>query len=250
MNEGVHFAFQDRNTPRKIELSMIHSRFVRLLRGSALALATICILPFLTPPLNAQTYEFAVTGGLGRTRVKELGSLQLSSEALDDDTTLKTDIGYGGRITLNTPGYYGHELSYLYRSATVTTKILDENDVRVTKEGKAQVHQVGYDFLMYMMPAKEVWRPFIAAGVHATQYQRPRIDEFDRSSTRAFGFQYGGGIKFFIAKKGIIRLDARHYIGGPPYDLSFQESVGVGDQRFSAGRVRNLEATIGFGLAF
>jgi hypothetical protein len=250
MNEGVHFAFQDRNTPRTTELSMIHSRFARLLRGSVLAPGIASILLSIAPPLNAQTYEFAVVGGLNRMRVKELGSLQLANQALDDDTTLKTDIGYGGRITLNSPGYYGHEVSYLFRSATVATKILDENNERITKQGKAKVHQVGYDFLMYMMPAKEFWRPFIAVGLHVNQYQRPNIDEFDRGKSRPFGFQYGGGIKFLIAKKGIVRLDFRDYLGGAPYDLSFADRGGLSNPRTSAGRLRNLEATIGVGFAF
>jgi hypothetical protein len=228
---------------------MIHSRFARPLRASMPALALAGVLFSFAPRLSAQTYEFAAVAGMARLKKNDLGSLQLTG-ALDDDTSIKTDRGFGGRITLNTPGYYGHEISYLLRSADVATKVLDENNERITKTGKTKIHQISYDFLMYMMPAKETWRPYIAVGMHAAQYQRPRIEDFDRGKARPLGFQYGGGIKFLIAKRGILRLDVRDYWGGAPWDLSFADRKGLESPRTSAGRLRTIEATVGVGFAF
>jgi hypothetical protein len=207
----------------------------------------------MAPRSNAQAYEFSVFAGLARADKRDLGSLLIPGArpgARDDDTSLRTSTGMGVRVTKNTRGYYGHEVSYFRRSADVTTHVLDDAQVRAARNFQTTVQQISYDFLMYMMPAKETWRPYIAVGMHVAQFEPLRVDLHERSGSRPIGFQFGGGIKFLIAKRGIFRLDIRDHRGGSPWGLSFAHRLPPASPRIGAGRLRTLEASIGIGLAF
>lgn len=176
-----------------------------------------------------------------------LGSLNESNNK-DTDTQIRGRRGYGLRLTWNTPGYYGHEVGYILSDATVRTDIVTtqgRTTITTRYQDEVKVQQVFYNFLMYMMPAGERIRPFLAVGLQAHQYGAPRFPDKDVRQTRNYGANYGGGLKFKVIEHFNLRLDFRHYIGGKPYDLKFA------DQRLAGGGlISQFEGSAGFSITF
>jgi len=192
----------------------------------------------------AQTYEFSVFGSRIGANGKPLGSLS-GNRPRDDDSRLRAGYGYGARVTWNTPGYYGHELTYIHSRPTFETKLVSEDGRTVTPaEAKIQMQQAAYNFMMYMMPLGERFRPFITVGLEAHQYGAPRIEGFPGGNSRHYGGNFGGGLKIKLSRNALIRFDVRDYIAGKPYDLNFV------DPGRSEGFIRHLETSFGFAIAF
>jgi hypothetical protein len=194
----------------------------------------------------AQPFEFSVIGSKYRFGKGNLGSYSPEG-AKDNDTKIKGRNGFGARFTLNTPGYYGHEFTYLYNRAdltAVTRATVDRSTVTTTHSSKIIVRQASYNFLIYMMPRGERWRPYITGGLQAAQYGRPNIPNISTFSTRNYGANYGAGIKIKIAPHVLIRGDVRDYIGGKPYDLTFADATRSG------GSVHTYEFSFGAGFTF
>jgi hypothetical protein len=179
-----------------------------------------------TPMAKSQTWEVSAFAAYPRIASKPLGSLNDTANAQDTDTTLKGQRGYGGRLTYNTRGYYGHELEYQQNQAWFRTLIrTTEGRVTVTtrKEDRIKIRQLSYNFLIYFMPKGERWRPFMTGGAQGAIYQAPRIPEFTFGSYRTYGANYGAGLKVKLFEHALVRIDFRHHIGGKPYDLTFAE---------------------------
>ncbi len=199
-------------------------------------------------PLTAQTWEFGVAGGASRISSALLGSLSFD-DPKSDDSRLRGKNMVGGRVTLNTRGYYGHELGYMRNAARFQTKVV-ENNARVARESSVQAHHLFYNFLAYFMPAGERWRPFITGGAQLQEFTRPKLDNFPIGGTRKYGVNWGGGIKFLLMKNALVRLDFRDYISGKPYLLSFPTPTGFGVKSDESGLLHTYEASIGFSVAF
>jgi len=202
-----------------------------------------------------QKYEISPVFAAKRMSSEDLGSL--NDEAADNDTQFKkSSTGIGLRLTRNTKGYYGHELSYIFNRAKVRSLIRTEddagNDVETQREGKADVHELYYNFMMYMMPSGEFFRPYVTVGLQYAQYNRPNITEWNSLRTRNFGFNYGAGIKLNVARHLLLRADFRQAMGGKPYDLRFNESTsssGIPASR-AGGLISQLEGSVGIGITF
>ena len=197
---------------------------------------------------SAQTFEVSAVGGLSRPNREPIGSLA-DTGGRDDDVKMKGDIGYGGRFTWNTKGYYGQEFGYIRTRGTLFAKIRDGSDV-TQHQSRITIQQAFYDFLMYMMPNGEHVRPFIAAGAAIHQYGEPNIAGWTRGKSRNWGVNYGGGLKFVFGH-ALIRIDARHYLTGKPYDLTFPsgDTRGLGALK-GGGLLGHLEGTVGIGFTF
>jgi hypothetical protein len=196
----------------------------------------------------AQTWEVGALGAYHRISDAPLGALE-SSDRDGENTTLQGKQGFGVRITLNTPGYYGHELGFVRGRATLSANPRDANRVRVSRHDDVNVDQLFYNFLMYFMPAGERWRPFIAVGAQTHRYGAPDFPEWSGGGHRNYGANYGGGIKLFPTKNTLFRLDVREYLTGKPYNLFFDQDVATGGFR-GGGRLRQLELSAGFSIAF
>jgi hypothetical protein len=195
---------------------------------------------------QAQPFEIGVLGGYPRMTHAPLGSISPESPQ-DGDTTLKGDYSQGAWFTINTKGYYGHELTYLLSRATLRTTVrTDVNGTTVvtTQEDRIAVHMAAYNFLIYFMPRGERWRPYVTGGLQAYEYQKPHIPDWPSGHTRHYGFNYGGGIKLVPFKHTVVRFDFRDYLGGKPYQLTFA------NEGNSGGLVHQLEGTVGFGISF
>ncbi len=207
--------------------------------------------PFLIcATVSAQRYEVSVGANLLRLDSKPLGSVATTG-GLDSDTYFKKVSVEGAslRLTWNTKGYFGHEIGYSYNRSTlnVTTRTTDADDnVTVTKNPyKVKVQQLTYNFLMYMMPAGERFRPYITLGATVQEYGAPSLAEWTHGKSRNYGGNFGGGIKIRLFPHTQMRLDLRQHFVGSPYDLQFQDS-----QKLSGGLMKNANASVGFGVTF
>ena len=192
----------------------------------------------------AQNYEFSPTFGISRPKKSLLGSLEENSDKRDDDTRLKASHAFGLRATLNTPGYWGIEGAFMRHQNKLSTRISNSGQADYNREAKVNVDFISLNVLSYFMPKDEWWRPFMTVGVQTQRYGDPGFPEWTPGPIRTFGFNFGGGIKLRAHKHLSFRLDFRDYIGGKPYDLSFQN-----DQR-SGGFLQTLEGSVGFSITF
>jgi hypothetical protein len=210
------------------------------------SLAQVVWLPFVLSAgiAAAQTYEVSVSAALTKISNTGLGSID-QTDGQDDDSRLKGGEGAGIRLTVNTKGYYGHEAGFVYSRAVFRTKTTPEGaTVRGTFEDKVAVKQYFYNFLMYMMPRGERWRPYITVGGQMVEYGEPSVPNWPGGGDRTYGFNYGGGIKLKIVKGLLFRIDARDYIHGKPYDLTYE------DITRSGGIFRQQEYSAGFAIGF
>lgn len=195
----------------------------------------------------AQKYEVSPLVSYPRWGREGLGSLNEENNK-DTDSQIRGRRGYGVRLTLNTPGYYGHEIGYILNDATFRTDIVTtENRTTVTTryQDKIKVQQLFYNFLLYMMPAGERFRPFIAVGAQAVDYGAPRILDLEVPKTRNYGANYGAGIKMKLVEHLNVRFDFRHYIGGKPYDLKYVDERSAG-----GGLISQFEGSLGLSITF
>ena len=192
----------------------------------------------------AQTFEFSGFGAYQHLKGTALGSLA-ERDPKDDDSKLTSGIGYGARLTWNTPGYYGHELGYSRTNATFRTRIRPADTTTETiRESDVIAQEIFYNFMMYFMPAGERWRPFATVGAQAYQWSRPRIPEWTGAGSRNYGANFGGGVKLKISEHALIRLDVRDYISGAPY------RSGMTTAPANRKRLSHAEGSIGIGIAF
>lgn len=195
-------------------------------------------------PAVGQTFEVAPVAGWTRISKAPLGYAS-AVEGRDDDTTFRNGYSYGARITVNTPGYWGHELTYLRTEAKLRTVRQDTaSDPRETKIGKVRNHQLSYNFLAYWMPKNERFRPFLTVGLEARRSGRPDIEGFPAQSTLNYGVNYGWGIKIRLFSHSLLRFDLRENRTGKPYRLQFV------DIKTAGGTVRQQQASVGIALTF
>lgn len=204
----------------------------------------LCVVPLFFALLGsawAQTFEVSVVRGLARMSKSPLGSNNFDAP-LDEDTGFRNGSSTGIRLTLNHPGYYGHELGFLHTRAGIRTSILQADRTMKPVDSHVNIEEAFYNFLIYMMPKGERWRPYITGGLQAVKSGNPKIDGWMGDATRNYGFNYGGGIKFKLQKHILVRLDLRDYFTGRPYDLAFR------DVDLDGKLIRQQEAS--FGLVF
>lgn len=194
-------------------------------------------------PAFCQTYEISVSRAVARMSRTELGSNN-PDEPIDNETTFRNGYSYGLRLTLNTRGYYGHELSALYSRVGVHTVVFDEAGNPTPADTKIRVGQAGYNFLSYMMPRDSRWRPFLTVGLQAVQFENPKLNGWTGIGTRNYGVNYGGGIKIRLTRRFLFRADAREYLTGKPFELRFKDITKGG------GAIRQQEFSFGGAIVF
>jgi hypothetical protein len=196
---------------------------------------------------GAQTWEVGVGGAYTRIGQKNLGSIA-DQNVQDDDTKLKSKYGYGARFTINTPGYYGHEIGYFLNYADLTARTRPDAkapDFVLLRRDRIRIQELSYNFLLYMMPKGERWRPFITGGAQMHRYGEPSIEEWGYGGSRNFGANYGGGIKIRLFPHALFRGDFRHFFGGAPYGLKFKDEA-----QFSGGILQQLGGSVGLSIEF
>lgn len=209
-------------------------------------LLSVAVFSFIACGLApAQTFEVSVLAGYPRISGAPLGTIN-SENGKDDDSKLKGNYSYGATLTINTPGYYGHELGYINNRATFQTKLRTGTDGSTVtlEQDKIVIQQAFYNFLIYFMPKGERFRPFMTGGLQMYQYGEPHVSEWPGGGARSYGANYGGGLKIKLFKHALVRFDFRDCIGGKPYDLTFE------DPMHSGGWFRQLQASFGIAISF
>jgi hypothetical protein len=217
-----------------------------------LKIAQFALLTLASLPLFAQRYEVGAFYSYERTSHKPLGTVRDVGGA-DTDTRLRNGQGYGLRLTYNTKGYYGHEVHYQRNLIPLESNVdafLFNPDGTITIGGAVDRHEklrqseLGYNFLMYMMPLGEWWRPFITVGAATVKTNAPLFPEWTAAGTRNFSGNFGGGIKLYPMKHFVFRLDARGYLTGRPFVLNFPSGS------TSQGALKGMQFSAGFSYAF
>jgi opacity protein-like surface antigen len=167
-----------------------------------------------------QTAEFTISGGQDNLTNKDIGS----------GYSLGSGAQIAFRLTLNTGSWIGHEGGYAYNRSHLN---LDGQD-----QGGMAIHQGFYDFQFYLTKEGNMVRPFACGGVQFANFVPPgaSVTQGGVQGGNKFGPNYGGGLKFFVNKKWIIRLDFRQYMEGKPFDLG------------GSGQIKQNVASIGFGI--
>lgn len=209
-----------------------------------LALALIC-----AASLSAQTFEISAFGGYDRISKSGLGSLNADT-IKKDDSNLKPGPAFGARFTFNSKGYYGHELTIQQTNAKFRTNLKLADGSFREETGKAKTYLASYNFLIYMMPNREKWRPYVTGGVTGAQFAAPRIPTWPGGGSRRYGANYGGGLKLFPHQNFFVRLDFRHYMTGKPYDLSYPDPTSSSKGIDTGGLLHTLEGSFGVGVTF
>jgi hypothetical protein len=207
----------------------------------------LCVVPLFLVFLGSawgQTVEVSIFRGWARMSKSPLGSTNLDSP-IDNETRFRNGSSTGIRLTLNHPGYYGHELGLMHTRAGIRTSILQADETTMTPvDSHVNIEEAFYNFLLYMMPRGERWRPYITGGLQAIKSGTPKIDGWTRDATKNYGFNYGAGIKFKLQKHILVRLDLRDYWTGRPYNLAFK------DITLEGKLLRQQEASFGLAFAF
>ena len=190
------------------------------------------VVAFLTASSAfGQVAEFAVSGGINRLSNEVLGGDPpqggqiLCCYELDDGWRLAF------RLTINNWRFFGQEFGYAYNR----TK-LQFNEQNL---GGMAAHQGFYNFLAYATPEGSIVRPFVTGGGHFLNYVPPGTSVTQGGGDMKFGFNYGGGVKFRLGDRFMVRLDARQHSTGKPFTDSFRNPV--------SGRLKMNEFSVGFG---
>lgn len=207
----------------------------------------LCVVPLFLAFLGsawAQTYEVSLFRGFVRMSKAPLGSNSVDNP-IDSETRFRNGSTTGIRLTYNMSGYFGHELGFMHTRAGIRTSILQADGTTMTPvDSHVNIEQAFYNFLIYMMPKNERWRPYMTGGLQAVKSGNPRIDGWQGIATKNYGFNYGAGLKFRLYKHLLVRLDARDYFSGVPYNLHLAD---VSQQR---KLIRQQEASFGLDIGF
>ena len=183
------------------------------------------LILFAAAVANAQSFEAGAHVGVSRISGRDIGTLSVGGT---DRIQLKDGWRFGGRMTINSSTFFGHEVGYAYnRTAFV---------LQSEKAGTA-IHQGFYNFLAYATPEGSKVRPFAAGGAHFANTIYPGLSVSQGGGSNKVGVNYGGGIKVKVSSKYLIRFDVREYLQGKPFGFPGQ-----------SGKLKLLEVSAGFSL--
>jgi opacity protein-like surface antigen len=178
----------------------------------------------------AQVFEVGGQGGVSRLGSRSIGTIP-GATAGDprSEVELKDGWRFSLRATLNSGRFTGYEFGYAYNR----TKLLIGGE----DSGGMAIHQGVFNYVLYATPEGTRVRPFATGGGNFSNFIPPGASVTSGGGDNKFGFNYGGGLKVILTDSLLLRLDARQYMCGKPFDL-----VGA------SGLLRQLE--VGVGISF
>jgi hypothetical protein len=178
---------------------------------------------------SAQVAEISLNFGWALMKDNVLG---LAANLSGTQYTIDNGFSLAARMTLNTKKFVGHEFGYAYSRTKLAAAGFSGNE-------ELSTHQGFYDFLLYALPEGSRIRPFAAGGAQFTTFVPPGASAAYGQGTTKYGGNFGGGIKVRITSLFLLRLDARDYVTGKPFNLINQ-----------SGALHQIEVTAGLGLMF
>jgi hypothetical protein len=180
----------------------------------------ISALVWFTPALG-QVFEAGGYGGALRYGSRTLGT---TGSTAPGDSVVPVQYNdswmFGLRMTVNPWTHFGHEFGYSYHRSPLQFG----SGSGVVAQGTA-IHNGNYSFLAYAAPEGSRIRPFAAAGGKFSNFIVPGASVTSGGGETKVGFHYGGGVKIIVHRMFLIRLDARQYVSGKPFDLSGQKGL-------------------------
>jgi len=158
--------------------------------------------------------------------------LGIAADLSGTQYTINNGFNLAARMTLNTRRYMGHEFGYAYSRTKLAA-------AGFSGDQELSTHQGFYDFLLYATPEGSRIRPFAARGAQFTTFVPPGASAAYGQGTTKYGGNFGGGVKLKISSLFLLRLDARDYVTGKPFNLINQ-----------SGALHQIEVTAGLGLMF
>ena len=180
----------------------------------------VCLmLSPLSSGLWAQHWEVGGSAGYGLYR-----DVSVSNGPLSGKAGFQSGVAFGGVFGNETTRLIGGEARYTYRS----------NDMRVSSGSTkatagAQSHAVHYDVLVHGASSEASVRPFAAIGAGVKYYRgtgnevpfQPlsNLVALTRTSEAQPLISAGGGVKFRISPRALVRIDFRDYMTPFPSSL-------------------------------
>jgi hypothetical protein len=189
----------------------------------------VLLLCVATEVCPAQVGELSLNFGWAVMKDNVLG---LGADLQGTRFTIDNGFNLAARFTLNTRKFTGHEFGYSYSRTKLGTSGLSADQSLST-------HQGFYDFLLYGLPEGSRIRPFLAGGAQFTTFVPPGASAAYGQGTTKYGGNFGGGLKVKINSMFLLRVDARDYVTGKPFNLINQ-----------SGALHQIEVTAGIGLMF
>jgi opacity protein-like surface antigen len=170
-----------------------------------------------------QVFEAGMFGGASVFQGNSIGTFTGSNVKLTDGFRL------GFRVGFNPYRYTGFEFGYAYNRTQ-----LHVDSSPATETGMA-VHQGFGDALFHFTKEGSWVRPFVAGGIHFSNFVPPGSSASSGGGDTKFGVNYGAGVKVKISTTWQLRLDVRQYETGKPFNLPGQN-----------GRLLQNEISAGF----
>jgi len=183
------------------------------------------------PPAWSQAAEITFTVGQSVFTADSSGGLVPGFGQPPEEVTVDDGIRIGARLSFNSWGFFGQELSYAFQSSGMDLRGADFMDL--------SVQNYFYNLVAHATPSGTPIRPFATAGVGASTFFPEGTSALRGGGTTKFGFNYGAGVKVKLSDRFGVRFDVRDHVTGKPFDLIDND-----------GALHNVEYSAGFSLLF
>ena len=162
----------------------------------------------------SQSFEASVSGGVSHMQSNVIGSgaFTTGSTAISN-VSLNDGFRLGFRLGLNPFGHLGFEVGYAYNRSKL------HFDGPPASETGFGIHQGFADALFHFTKEGSRVRPFVAGGLHFSNFVPPGASAQNGQGENKFGVNYGGGVKVRVSEKWQVRFDVRQYETGKPFSL-------------------------------
>jgi opacity protein-like surface antigen len=177
----------------------------------------------------AQGFEVGVFGGASLAGKGDIGADTITPTASSSARVKLTDgFRFGFRAGVNPYRFVGFEFGYAYNRTQ-----LHLDGPPVSEQGMA-IHQGFGDVLFHFTSEGRRVRPFVAGGIHFSNFVPPGASVSTGGGDTKFGANYGFGVKVKITDNWQVRADFREYETGKPFKLTnqagrfFQNEISAG----------------------
>jgi hypothetical protein len=169
--------------------------------------------------LSAQRWE--VGGSAGYSLWNDV---KVTNAAASGTTGFRPGIAFGAVLGNDINRRIGGEVRYTFIQDDLQ---VSSGSTKVTAAG--QSHAMHYDFLVHATSRERSPRPFFAAGAGVKYYRGTGAESafqplsnlvvLTRTNEAQALISVGGGVKFPVSRRALVRLDFRDYITPYPSDL-------------------------------
>lgn len=181
-------------------------------------LGFLCLLAGLQTAAFGQSFEAAISGGAS----------QISNGDIGGGYSLDNGFRLAFRATINPYERAGFEFGYAYNRTHLQLS-------GAGSQGGMAIHQGFGDVLYHATRQGSRIRPFVAGGLHFSNFVPPGASAQYGQGENKFGFNYGAGVKVKVTGPWQVRFDIRQFNTGKPFGLG------------ASGRLLQNEISVGVG---